>query len=166
MFLGFQADVVCPGKISLAHICFRIIADAWYWNVLVKHATDMYPGLLTSSFAPSVNSACVTQASNACTCSYIKGVCNAHCTWHTVIIWGEKLDQSVTFILILIRKKIQIYSYQVTNMSEYPNIFVWKYYMNIIQTNIRTGRDTNIFEYSSHSEPDQRTDGRTRRCQE
>ena len=44
------------------------------------------------------------------------------------------LKQSVTFIWILIRTNIRIYSCQENNPNEYPNIFVWTF---LTRTNIR-----------------------------
>ena len=68
--------------------------------------------------------------------------------------------QSVTFVWILIRTNIRIYSYWENDTNEYPNIFVWKF---LARTNIRIysyqNFDTNecpqkifgseIFEYSN-----------------
>ena len=43
-------------------------------------------------------------------------------------------DQSVTFVWILIRTNIRIYSCQENDTNEYPNIFVWNF---LRRTNIR-----------------------------
>ena len=40
--------------------------------------------------------------------------------WH----FGPDPNQSVTFVKILIRMNVQIYSYQQNYMNEYPNIFI------------------------------------------
>ena len=46
-----------------------------------------------------------------------------------------------------IRTNIQIYSYQKNDMNEYPNIFVSKNDTNMIRTNIRSRKYSNIFKY-------------------
>ena len=60
--------------------------------------------------------------------------CNASCPIWNRLTFIQDLNQSVTFVWILIRTNIRIYSYRENDTNEYPNIFVWKF---LARTNIR-----------------------------
>ena len=74
------------------------------------------------------------------------------------------VDQSVTFVWMLIRMKIRVYSCQENDTNKYSNIFVWTFltrtniriysYQNFDKTNIRINiriKNIWIFEYICHT---------------
>ena len=83
------------------------------------------------------------------------------CRWHVnakhniLLLWHHSMFpcdmcQSVTFVKILIRMNVRIYSYQQNDTNEYPNIFIL---ICLTRTNVRTSirieNCTNIRIYSN-----------------
>ena len=61
-----------------------------------------------------------------------------------------RLDQSVTFVKILIRMNVRIYSYQQNYTNEYPNIFILIFLTRTnVRISIRIENCTNIRIYSN-----------------
>ena len=67
-----------------------------------------------------------------------------------IFCFWQDLNQSVTFVKILIRMNVRIYSYQQNYTNEYPNIFILIFFTRTnVPISIRNENCTNIRIYSN-----------------